>query len=76
MIFYLLDIELDEDESNQKKQVDEFKAEMGDVPAVGFAVGIPAVDNAVSIGGIKYKANKIYNWFERDEILAEGEEEE
>lgn len=75
IIFYLLDIELDLDENNQQKQVDKFKKGMGDIPAVGFAVGIPAVDNEVGTNGIKYKANKIYNWFDRDEILAEGEEE-
>lgn len=76
LLIYLLDIELDAEEENQKKQVAEFKDAMGDVPAVGFAIGFPEVENAEMISSTKYKANKAYNWFEREEILAEGEEEE
>lgn len=76
IMIYLIDVNVEPDEENQKKQVDEFRKEMKGIPAVGVAMGLPRNDSAAGITGTKYKANKVYNWFERDEILAESEEEE
>lgn len=75
LIIYLIDVYYKEDESNQKKQIDEFRAAMAGTPAVGFAIGLPRNDEAASLTGTKYKANKVYNWFEQDSVLAESEEE-
>ena len=75
ILIYLIEIGVDPDDSTQKKQIDEFRSKMGDVPAVGFAMGLPRNDTQMAIGSTRYKANKVYNWFERDEIMAEGEEE-
>lgn len=61
---------------NQQKQQEEFKAKLNGMPAVGFGLGIPRNDEAPQSGMTKYKANKVYNWFERDEIIAESGEEE
>lgn len=76
LMIYLLDISLKPDEANQKKQVDEFRDAMGGIPAVGLAMGLPRNDDAAAIASTKYKANKVYNWFEQETILAESEEEE
>ena len=46
------------------------------MPVVGIAIGIPNSDNVEYVGRDRYKANKVYNWFDRDEIIAESEEEE
>lgn len=75
ILIYLIEIGVDPDDSTQKKQIDEFRSKMGDVPAVGFAMGLPRNDAQMAISSTRYKANKVYNWFERDEIMAEGEEE-
>lgn len=72
LLVYLMDIDTD---GNQKSQLDQFKIQMNDLPVVGFALGFPRNDNAAK-HATKYKANKIYNWFEQDDILAESEEEE
>ena len=75
LLVYLIDIGLAEDETNQKRTIDSFRAQMNGIPVVGFALGLPKNDNAAR-HAIKFKANKVYNWFERDDILAESEEEE
>ena len=62
-------------DSDQKNRMDEFRAQMAGTPVAGFAMGLPRNDNAAK-SATKYKANKVYNWFEQDDILAEGEEEE
>ena len=49
---------------------------MNGIPAVGFALGLPQNEEAARISGTRYKANKVYNWFEQEEILAEAGEEE
>ncbi len=74
LIVYFIDVDIDPENSIQKKQIDEFRAEMEDIPAVGFAMGLPN-DSAADLVITRYKANKVYNWFERDEILAEALEE-
>ena len=61
---------------NQRKQAQEFLDGMGGVPVVGIAMGLPNSDNIEYVGKNRYKANKVYNWFDRDEIIAESEEEE
>lgn len=73
LLVYLIDIDAD---GNQKAQIDQFKDKMNDIPVVGFALGLPKNDNDVAKHATKYKANRVYNWFEQDDILAEGEEEE
>ncbi len=75
LIIYLIDVDCDSDEKTQKKQIEAFREEMEDVPAVGFAMGLPQNKEAPVSNGTKYKANKVYNWFEKDAILAEAEEE-
>ena len=52
------------------------KAAMGNAVSVGFALGFPANDNQAIYEMSCYRANKTYNYFERDEILMESEEEE
>lgn len=76
ILVYLMDINVSEDDSNQKKQVDEFRKAMNGIPALGLAMGLPRNDEAALKSGTKYKANKIYNWFEQESILAEGDEVE
>lgn len=48
---------------------------MGDTPAVGLALGLPRNDKEAGLTSTRYKANRVYNWFDREEILAEGREE-
>lgn len=76
LLVYLIDVDVDAEENNQKKQLDIFKNEMNRTPALGLAMGLPRNDEAAKISGTKYKANKVYNWFDQDQILAEGDEEE
>lgn len=73
LIVYFLDVEGDSDDI-QKKQFDELKQKLGDVPVVGFALGLPRNDEAAILSATRYRANKIYNWFERDELDV-GEDE-
>lgn len=75
ILVYLIEIGLDPDDSTQKEQIEKFRREMGEIPAVGFAMGLPRNDAQMSVSSTRYKANKVYNWFERDEFMAEGEEE-
>lgn len=76
LLVYFIDVDVDAEESNQKKQINKFREEMNGIPAVGFALGLPQNEDAARISGTKYKANKVYNWFEQEEILAEAGEEE
>ena len=73
LIFYFVKVG---SKNDQKKQADEFLQSMDGVPVVGIAIGIPNSDNVEYVGRDRYKANKVYNWFDRDEIIAESEEEE
>ncbi len=73
LLVYFIDVGISENEENQKKQIVEFKDAMNGIPAVGFALGFPSNGKAKDV--IKFKANKVYNWFEQEEILAEGSEE-
>ena len=63
------------DESNTKS-FNRMKTAMGDAVSVGFALGFPTNDNQAIYEISCYRANKTYNYFERDEILMESEEEE
>lgn len=74
LIVYFVDVNTED--PNQKKQAEQFRIDMAGIPTVGLAMGLPKSDNAGTIGKNKYKAHKIYNWFEKDEIIAESEEEE
>lgn len=73
ILVYLIDV--DSDEIQQKKK-DEFKENMNGVPVVGLAIGFPKTTNIHSNKKNRYKANRVYNWFAKQEILAEGDEEE
>ena len=73
LIIYLVDIEGQE---NQKQVFDKFKAEMDGIPSVGLAIGFPENERASVFEYTTYRANKAYNWFELNDILAESEEEE
>ena len=76
LLIYLIDIGAAEE--NQKKQEAEFKAAMGNTPAVGLALGLPRNDEEAGLTSTRYKVNRVYNWFDREEmedILAEGREE-
>lgn len=72
LLIYMMDVFADND---QKKRMDEFRAQMGGIPVIGFAMGLPRNDRAAKTAK-KFKANKVYNYFEKDEILAESVEEE
>ena len=74
LIVYFVDVNTSDE--NQKKQATQFRIEMEGNPVVGLAMGLLNSDNAELISKNKFKANKIYNWFEKDEIIAESEEEE
>ena len=73
---YFIDVGIDNEECNQIRQIEKFREEMGKIPAVGFALGLPQNEDAAILSGTRYKANKVYNWFEQEEILAEAGEEE
>ena len=63
------------DDSN-KETFNRMRTAMADTLSVGFAFGFPANDNKAVYEISCYRANKTYNYFERDEILTEGDEEE
>lgn len=71
MIVYFIEVE---SEDNQDKQFDLLKQKLAGVPLMGFAIGLPRNDERAVMSATKYRANKIYNWFERD-TLDVGEEE-
>ena len=73
LIIYLVDIEGQE---NQHATFEKLYDEMEGIPAVGIALGFPENERASAFEYTTYRANKVYNWFERNEILAESEEEE
>ena len=75
LIVYLVDVNVENTENNQRKTADAFIKAMNGIPVLGLAMGLPRNDNAASISKNRYKTNKVYNWFESEEILAEGEEE-
>lgn len=75
ILIYFIDVGIDSEESNQEKQINEFRTAMNGIPALGLAMGLPRNEKAAYMTGTKYKANKVYNWFEQESILAEGEEE-
>ena len=57
---------------HEGKQLSEYKAELGDNPIVGFAIGIPA-DKENSLRSKKYKVNTVYM---QQLLESEGEEDE
>lgn len=63
-------------DDNNTESFNRMKNAMGDAVSVGFALGFPANDNQAIHEMSCYRANKTYNYFERDEILLESEEEE
>ena len=63
------------DDSNTEP-FNRMRTAMADALSVGFALGFPANDNKAIYEISCYRANKTYNYFERDEILMESEEEE
>lgn len=73
LLIYLIDVDVADE--NQTKQRDAFHSAMGDTPAVGLALGLPRNDKEAGLTSTRYKANRVYNWFDREEILAEGREE-
>lgn len=73
LIIYLVDIKGQE---NQHKAFENLENEMDGMPAVGLAIGFPENDRASVFEYTTYRANKAYNWFELNDILAESEEEE
>ena len=74
LIVYFVDVDEKQDTPSEKAK--KFREEMNGMPVVCFAMGFPRNDNAALIGRTRYKANKVYNWFECEEILAESQEEE
>lgn len=71
LIIYFVDVnsEVASDSMQNLRQ------ELGKTPVSAFAIGMPRNDEAASINRNKYKVNRIYNWFEQDDILAEDIEE-
>ena len=73
LIIYLLDID---GEDNRRYVFDNLKKQMNGIPSVGLAIGFPENERASVFEYTTYRANKAYNWFEINDILAESEEEE
>lgn len=73
MIIYLIDVS---GEEGNETAINRMKECMNALPSVGLALGFPENDNKAIYNISMYKANKTYNYFERNDILAEGEEEE
>lgn len=73
LIIYFVDIEGQE---NQHKVFERLEDEMEGLPSVGLAIGFPENERASVFEYTTYRANKAYNWFELNDILAESEEEE
>ena len=73
LIIYLIDVEGQE---NQRIAFEKLAKEMDGIPSVGLAIGFPENDAASVFEYTTYRANKAYNWFELNDILAESEEEE
>ncbi len=75
ILVYFIEVGIDPQDSTQEKQISIFNEEMRGMPAVGFAMGLPRNDEQMAVSATRFKANKVYNWFERDEYMAEGEDE-
>ncbi|MGN0501959.1 MAG: Z1 domain-containing protein [Ruminococcus sp.] len=73
LIIYLIDVE---GEDGNEATINKMKESMSGIPSVGFALGFPENDNKAIYNISVYRANKAYNWFELNDILAESEEEE
>ena len=73
LIIYLVDVE---GQDNPNIAFEKLNMEMEGMPSVGLAIGFPENEHASAFEYTTYRANKVYNWFERNEILAESEEEE
>lgn len=74
LIIYFIDAEGQE---NQKYTFEEMHKKLNGIPSVGFAIGFPQNENYSKFDAVTtYKANKTYNWFEINDIIAESEEEE
>lgn len=67
LFVYFIDVE-------GENQIDLLRDELGEVPVTGFALGLPRNDAAAALSATRYRANKIYNWFERDEMDIGDEE--
>ena len=74
LLVYFLEIDIDKDDSGQHETINKLKNALGEVPVVGFMLGLPRNDNAAHFQATKFKANKVYNWFEHSEMDI-GEEE-
>lgn len=68
LLVYFIDVDVDAEESNQKKQINKFREEMNGIPAVGFALGLPQNEDAARISGTKYKNNDKYRTLIRSEL--------
>ena len=67
-------------EKQESNIISKYKKEMTDTngfetPSVGIAVGFPKNNRLSTFVTKKYKANRIYNYFEQDEAFEETEEE-
>ncbi|MBQ5563369.1 MAG: hypothetical protein IIT39_08280, partial [Clostridia bacterium] len=62
-------------EDNQQERSAGFEKMMEGIPSVGFAIGFPENENAPENQYTVYRANRVYNWFERYENRYESEEE-
>ena len=67
---------IDPSSKSHPEQSKEFSKALGGCPLVALAMGFPKNKNAPAYTKYRFKANKYYNWFEKDSILAESEEEE
>ena len=78
LIIYLIDVESKEIKS---KAVDDYRVAMTNplngfvIPSVAIAMGFPQNDNVARYSKKKYKANRVYNYFEQDYNSLEMEEE-
>ena len=73
LIVYLIDVF---GEEGNEAVINKMKDSMNNVPSVGFAFGFPKNDSRGVYNVSVYRANKTYNYFERNDILTESEEEE
>lgn len=75
LIIYLISPKAD-DKTSSSQVFDDFIAGLDGNPIIGFAIGMPQNNTYAETEKTRYKANKIYNWFEQDELLEENEEVE
>lgn len=74
LMIYPIELTVDEDDPSQEKQINKLNRELEEVPLLAFLIGFPRNDDAAIQSATKYKANKIYNWFDRDEYDVGDEE--